>query len=132
LWLVDKKQETRITEPTLGREFLGIQTDYVRVGRQAARAWNIGEPLYTMIRAHHSPRTVRDVRARKLLLVICLSSEAARTAFDETVDLADRFGAEPTRSRLNDLARLFEVSPDALFERLEQGLATAGVLYTLA
>ena len=127
LWrtLESTNRGATITEPTRGQEFLAFETDYVRVGTQAARAWKIGDPIYTMIRAQRQPRAIHDTWLQKLVLLQSLSQVAAQTLINSAVTFPSCFQQEPARSRLHQLADLAHMPAEELHDVFKQAIGLA-------
>ena len=124
LWRVrdSTAQWSQLVEPTRGREFLAFETNYVRLGTQAARVWQLGEPICTMIGAQQYPHTLGDMGMQKYVLLMVLSRVAATTLVDGASAFPACFSGEPSRRWLGDLAALLDLALEALLDHIEQAL----------
>ena len=102
--------------PGIGREIVHFRTDYMRLGAEIARQWELPTDLRESIRYHSDPDRVEEAD-RTVVLAVAVSQQFARTVFEPRDELNRDQSATRVAKALLDLAKQFTV-PSAEIENL--------------
>ena len=105
--------------PGIGREIIHFRTDYMRLGAEIARKWELPADLRESIRYHSDPERVEDAD-RKVVLIVAVSQQFARTVFEPREELNRDQSATRVQKALVDLAKEYGVGSSEIESFLDE------------
>lgn len=110
--------------PAIGREVARFGTDYMRLGAEIARHWQLPTALVEAVRYHSDPERVEG-DDRQMVFVVAVSQLAARSLYESESDLDRDQSADRVENAFLELTRNFPISRGVLDDFINEAKSSA-------